>query len=201
METKSKKKLIKKKVQPTPEYIPDDWDKEWQPSFEAATIGAKPAPKYKLDEPMTPPRWTADDLQCLEFEASEIVQRQPATPENIARVAEIDAVLQGEALRSARDEAATNYYNCKVYTEEADMIAMQAIEKKFNNMWTVERRNALLADAYLAHITLEENHTASDAALEAYQEYIFNRDYVIKPGDERFNGLPIIQDNRKVLID
>ena len=106
METKSKKKLIKKKVQPTPEYIPDDWDKEWQPSFEAATIGAKPAPKYKLDEPMTPPRWTADDLQCLEFEASEIVQRQPATPENIARVAEIDAVLQGEALRSARDEAA-----------------------------------------------------------------------------------------------
>ena len=196
---------------PTPENFPDGWETEWQPSFDAATPGDKPAPKYKLDEPMTPPklkkdepiappRLTADDLQFLEFEASELVQRQPATPENIARVAEIDAILQGEALRSARDEAATNYYNYKVYTEEADMIAMQAIEKQFNDKWTVERRNALLADAYIAHINLEENHTAYDAAFEAYQEYIFNRDYVIPPGHAA-NGLPILYDNRTVLID
>ena len=185
---------------PTPENFPDGWETEWQPSFEPTAIGKKPAPKYKLDEPMTPPRLTADDLQLLEFEASEIVQRKPETPENIARVAEIDAILQGEALRSARDEAATNYYNCKVDAEEKDMIAMQAIEKKFNDKWTVERRNKLLADAYIAHIALEETHTAYDAAFEALQEYIFNRDYVIPPGHPS-NGLPILYDNRTVLID
>ena len=191
---------INARTQPTPDSFPDGWETEWQPSFEAVTIGTKPAPKYKLDEPMTPPRLTAEDLQLLEFEASELVNRKPETPENIARVAEIEAILQGEELRSARDETATNYYNYKVYTEEADMIAMQAIEKQFNDKWTVARRNALLADAYIAHIALEETHTAYDAAFEAYQEYIFNRDYVIPPGHAA-NSLPILYDNRTVLID
>ena len=161
---------INARTQPTPDSFPDGWETEWQPSFEAVTIAPKPAPKYKLDIPMTPPRLTAEDLQL------------------------------GEELRSARDETATNYYNYKVYTEEADMIAMQAIEKQFNDKWTVARRNALLADAYIAHIALEETHTAYDAAFEAYQEYIFNRDYVIPPGHAA-NSLPILYDNRTVLID
>ncbi len=52
----TKKKLIKKTAQPTPENFPDNWDTEWQPSFETATIGKKPAPKFKRDEPTTPPR-------------------------------------------------------------------------------------------------------------------------------------------------
>jgi len=173
---------------PTPDSFPDTWETEWQPSFPATTPEPKPAQEM-----------TANDFQLLEGEAGELL-RQPATPENIARIAEIDAILQGEALRSARDEAATNYYNCKVDAEEKDMIAMQAIEKKFNDKWTVERRNKLLADAYIAHIALEETHTAYDAAFEAYQEYIFNRDYVIPPGHPA-NGLPILYDNRTVLID
>lgn len=185
---------------PTPENFPDGWDTEWQPSFEAVTIGTKPAPKYKLDEPMTPPRLTANDLQLLEGEASELL-RKPKTPENIARVAEIEAILAGdEARRTEYDDAAMKYYQCKIDAEEKDMIAMQAIEKQYNDKWTVERRNKLLADAYIAHIALEEAHTAYDAAFEAYQEYIFNRDYVI-PHGHAANNLPILYDNRTVLID
>jgi len=113
---------------------------------------------------------------------------------------ETAAIEKEKELRSARDDAATNYYNCKVDAEEKDMIAMQAIAKIINEKWTVARRNALLADAYIAHIALEETHTAYDAAFEALQEYIFNRDYVIPPGHAA-NSLPTLYDNRTVLID
>jgi hypothetical protein len=40
---------------PPPDNFPDGWDNEWQPSFEEAAIAAKPAPKFKKDEPVTPP--------------------------------------------------------------------------------------------------------------------------------------------------
>ncbi|GAB4499184.1 MAG: DNA polymerase III subunit alpha [Anaerolineales bacterium] len=40
---------------PPPDNFPDGWDNEWQPSFDEAVIAAKPAPKFKKDEPITPP--------------------------------------------------------------------------------------------------------------------------------------------------
>ncbi|MBI2331278.1 MAG: DNA polymerase III subunit alpha, partial [Chloroflexi bacterium] len=40
---------------PPPDNFPDGWDMEWQPSFDEAAIAAKPAPKFKKDEPITPP--------------------------------------------------------------------------------------------------------------------------------------------------
>ncbi len=40
---------------PPPDNFPDDWDNEWQPSFDEAAIASKPAPKFKKDEPVTPP--------------------------------------------------------------------------------------------------------------------------------------------------
>jgi len=40
---------------PPPDNFPDGWDNEWQPSFDEAAIAAKPAPKFKKDEPITPP--------------------------------------------------------------------------------------------------------------------------------------------------
>jgi len=40
---------------PPPDNFPDGWDNEWQPSFDEAAIAAKPAPKFKKDEPVTPP--------------------------------------------------------------------------------------------------------------------------------------------------
>ncbi|NWF62821.1 MAG: DNA polymerase III subunit alpha [Chloroflexi bacterium] len=43
---------------PPPDNFPDGWDNEWQPSFDEAAIAAKPAPKFKKDEPITPPALT-----------------------------------------------------------------------------------------------------------------------------------------------
>ncbi|MBI5351278.1 MAG: DNA polymerase III subunit alpha [Chloroflexi bacterium] len=40
---------------PPPDNFPDGWDAEWQPSFDEAAIASKPAPKFKKDEPITPP--------------------------------------------------------------------------------------------------------------------------------------------------
>ncbi|MBK9781272.1 MAG: DNA polymerase III subunit alpha [Anaerolineales bacterium] len=40
---------------PPPDNFPDGWDNEWQPSFDEAAIAAQPAPKFKKDEPVTPP--------------------------------------------------------------------------------------------------------------------------------------------------
>ncbi|MBM4427114.1 MAG: DNA polymerase III subunit alpha [Chloroflexi bacterium] len=40
---------------PPPDNFPDGWDVEWQPSFDDAAIASKPAPKFKKDEPVTPP--------------------------------------------------------------------------------------------------------------------------------------------------
>jgi hypothetical protein len=44
---------------PPPDNFPDGWDTEWQPSFDEAAIASKPAPKFKKDEPITPPRAAA----------------------------------------------------------------------------------------------------------------------------------------------
>ena len=40
---------------PPPDNFPEGWDNEWQPSFDEAAIAAQPAPKFKKDEPVTPP--------------------------------------------------------------------------------------------------------------------------------------------------
>lgn len=43
-------------VPPPPENFAEDWDMEWQPSFDDAAIAAKPAPKFVPEEPVTPPQ-------------------------------------------------------------------------------------------------------------------------------------------------
>jgi len=56
---------------PPPDNFPDDWDTQWQPSFEEAVIASKPEPKFKKSEEITPPRIqleavpveTADDIR------------------------------------------------------------------------------------------------------------------------------------------
>ncbi len=40
---------------PPPDNFPDDWENQWQPSFDEAMVAARPAPKFKKDEPVTPP--------------------------------------------------------------------------------------------------------------------------------------------------
>ena len=41
---------------PPPDNFPDDWDTQWQPSFEEVVIASKPEPKFKKSEEITPPR-------------------------------------------------------------------------------------------------------------------------------------------------
>jgi DNA polymerase-3 subunit alpha len=41
---------------PPPDNFPDDWENQWQPSFEDAVIASKPEPKFKKNEEITPPR-------------------------------------------------------------------------------------------------------------------------------------------------
>ncbi len=40
---------------PPPDNFPDGWDNEWQPSFDEVAISAKPEPKFKKNEEVTPP--------------------------------------------------------------------------------------------------------------------------------------------------
>ena len=44
---------------PPPDNFPDDWDTQWQPSFEEVAIASKPEPKFKKSEEITPPRVVA----------------------------------------------------------------------------------------------------------------------------------------------
>jgi hypothetical protein len=39
-----------------PADFPSDWDITWQPSFEEVTIPKPPAPKYKINKNIMPPR-------------------------------------------------------------------------------------------------------------------------------------------------
>jgi DNA polymerase III subunit alpha len=45
---------------PPPDNFPDDWDTQWQPSFEEAVIASKPEPKFRKTEEITPPRVLAE---------------------------------------------------------------------------------------------------------------------------------------------
>ena len=40
---------------PPPDNFPDDWDDQWQPSFEDAVVASMPEPKFKKKEEVTPP--------------------------------------------------------------------------------------------------------------------------------------------------
>jgi DNA polymerase-3 subunit alpha len=40
---------------PPPDNFPEDWDTQWQPSFEEVVIASKPEPKFKKSEDVTPP--------------------------------------------------------------------------------------------------------------------------------------------------
>jgi DNA polymerase-3 subunit alpha len=41
---------------PPPDNFPDEWETQWQPSFEDAAMASKPEPKFKKKEDVTPPR-------------------------------------------------------------------------------------------------------------------------------------------------
>ncbi|MCC6986460.1 MAG: hypothetical protein IT309_08530, partial [Anaerolineales bacterium] len=51
---------------PPPDNFPPGWDVEWQPSFDDAALAAKPAPKFKKDEAVTPPLAESAALSRIE---------------------------------------------------------------------------------------------------------------------------------------
>ena len=77
---------------PPPENFPDNWDNEWQPSFDEVAIASQPAPKFKKDEPITPPLVTraaealatAEELVQAEERREAVVQSMyvPLVKEN-----------------------------------------------------------------------------------------------------------------------
>jgi DNA polymerase-3 subunit alpha len=52
-------------IPPPPDNFPDDWDTQWQPSFEEASLAARPEPKVN-DQPVSEPR-----LQTVESDLRE----------------------------------------------------------------------------------------------------------------------------------
>lgn len=48
---------------PPPDNFPDDWETEWQPSFDESSLASQPAPKFKKNEDVTPPLATRLETQ------------------------------------------------------------------------------------------------------------------------------------------
>jgi DNA polymerase-3 subunit alpha len=74
---------------PPPDNFPDDWEMQWQPSFDEATIAARPEPKTD-PKPIVAPRIQPETLQTpIEPEPREHTEipREPATiqPLNVER--------------------------------------------------------------------------------------------------------------------
>jgi DNA polymerase-3 subunit alpha len=58
-------------IPPPPDNFPDDWDAQWQPSFEDATIAARPEPKAD-PKPVSAPRLQTEAVQAqIEHEQRE----------------------------------------------------------------------------------------------------------------------------------
>ena len=81
---------------PPPDNFPDDWENQWQPSFEDAAVASQPEPKFKKKEEVTPP----------------LVQREPLPVLNTAIDEEQDEVT--------REAVVTSMYIPLVKEEERD---------------------------------------------------------------------------------
>jgi DNA polymerase-3 subunit alpha len=68
-------------VPPPPDNFPDDWDTQWQPSFEEASIAARPEPKVEIKPVSAPPPRQAE-VMPVKIEHEELKQvevpREPA---------------------------------------------------------------------------------------------------------------------------
>jgi hypothetical protein len=81
---------------PPPDNFPDDWENQWQPSFEDAAVASQPEPKFRKKEEVTPP----------------LVQREPAPALNTDIGEEQDEVT--------REAVVTSMYIPLVKEEDRD---------------------------------------------------------------------------------
>jgi DNA polymerase-3 subunit alpha len=65
---------------PPPDNFPDGWDNEWQPSFDEVAIAAKPEPKFKKNEAVTPPLVTRAVAALAAVDESDSTEREALQP-------------------------------------------------------------------------------------------------------------------------
>jgi DNA polymerase III subunit alpha len=75
---------------PPPDNFPDDWDTQWQPSFEEVAIASKPEPKFKKSEEITPPRVVAAPILVESTVVPTVDEEQEHSA--IARVAMVSSI-------------------------------------------------------------------------------------------------------------
>jgi len=56
---------------PPPDNFPDDWENQWQPSFEDAAVASQPEPKFKKKEEVTPPLVQREPVPALSTDIDE----------------------------------------------------------------------------------------------------------------------------------
>jgi hypothetical protein len=64
---------------PPPDNFPEDWETQWQPSFEEAALASKPEPKFKKTEEVTPPQIVTETALVETHEPD----KEEATPEAV----------------------------------------------------------------------------------------------------------------------
>jgi DNA polymerase-3 subunit alpha len=64
---------------PPPDNFPEDWDTQWQPSFEEVALASKPEPKFKKSEEVTPPQILTETALAEVHE----VEKEETTPEAV----------------------------------------------------------------------------------------------------------------------
>jgi DNA polymerase-3 subunit alpha len=65
---------------PPPDNFPDGWDNEWQPSFDEVAIAAKPEPKFKKNEAVTPPLVTRAVAALAAVDEPDSTEREAMPP-------------------------------------------------------------------------------------------------------------------------
>jgi DNA polymerase-3 subunit alpha len=84
---------------PPPENFPAGWDSEWQPSFEEASIAARPEPVSRTDSPTyTPPR----DLESSSSQEAEGINQASLTPVSSEQMKEAAALPQVESIEDQK---------------------------------------------------------------------------------------------------
>jgi DNA polymerase-3 subunit alpha len=84
---------------PPPDNFPEDWDTQWQPSFEEAAMASKPEPKFSKKEAVTPP---SIRLESVPVETHDLEQEQ-AEAEREAVVTSLKSLYIPLAKESDKD--------------------------------------------------------------------------------------------------
>jgi len=86
---------------PPPDNFPDEWDTQWQPSFEEASIAARPEPKVD-NNPVSEPHEPSSHVGGIEESPAEIehVKREQAEPaRDVLTVQHVESAIPAAAVQ------------------------------------------------------------------------------------------------------